>query len=285
MKAFRHIFAGAMALCALGAAASPAAPDGEPSLMLTNRADSASAAVATMWARYLLPSLERDPKFHDASAIDGYMEGVAESVGRRGATDPRTRGMLDGIQLASRLAEIESMGIALDTDAFLKALTVALKNRPTGFTPETANAFMEKCLHDQNTPDAAYMAAQEEFIAREAAREGAVTTPDGLVFQVVTEGEGAMPQADDRVKVNYVGKLADGTTFDSSYERNEPAVFGVSQLIPGFTEGLKMMKPGGTYRLVIPASLGYGDRGAGGKIPGGAALDFTVELLEVIPAK
>ncbi|MDE6557251.1 MAG: FKBP-type peptidyl-prolyl cis-trans isomerase, partial [Duncaniella sp.] len=104
--------------------------------------------------------------------------------------------------------------------------------------------------------------------------------PSGLVFQVITEGEGAMPQSGERVKVNYTGRLSDGTVFDQT---DAPVTFDVDRLVPGFTEGLKMMRPGGTYRLVIPASLGYGDTGAAGVIPPGAALDFTVELVEVVP--
>lgn len=252
------------------------------SLRLTNKADSASAAVATVWGQYLRPSLMQSPEFQNSDDIDKYIDGLSESLSKSGKTDPRTRGMLEGIQLATRLAEIESMGISLDRTTFVEALRAALLEEPTGFTPATADGYMQARLQAGPAIDETYARSQAEFVAAQAAQPGSVTTPSGLVFQVITEGEGAMPADADDVKVNYVGRLSDGKEFDNSNGR--PVVFGVSKLIPGFTEGLKMMKPGGTYRLVIPADLGYGNRGAGRDIPGGAALDFTVELLEVIPS-
>ncbi len=122
----------------------------------------------------------------------------------------------------------------------------------------------------------AYLAANKE-------KPGVRVTESGLQFEVMTEGEGASPKAEDLVLVHYEGRLADGTIFDSSYRRGEPAVFGVTDVIPGWTEGLQLMRPGGKYRLTIPPELGYGARGAGGVIPPNAVLIFDMELLAVAP--
>lgn len=120
-------------------------------------------------------------------------------------------------------------------------------------------------------------------LAENAKREGVRVTESGLQFEEVRAGKGASPVAGDMVLLNYEGKLADGTVFDSSYASGQPAVFPVDGLIPGFSEALKLMKPGGEYRIVIPPALGYGDKGAGGVIPPNAVLDFKVELLAVAP--
>jgi FKBP-type peptidyl-prolyl cis-trans isomerase len=125
--------------------------------------------------------------------------------------------------------------------------------------------------------------ASAEFLAQEAAKAGAATTDSGLVISEITAGTGASPAATDRVKVHYRGTLRDGSVFDSSIDRGQPAEFGLDQVVPCWTEGLQLMKVGGKSRLVCPAALAYGDQGRPG-IPGGAALVFEVELLEIVPA-
>jgi FKBP-type peptidyl-prolyl cis-trans isomerase FkpA len=112
-----------------------------------------------------------------------------------------------------------------------------------------------------------------------AAQPAAVTTKTGLVYQSLKEGSGASPAPSDVVKVNYRGTLADGTEFDSSYKRGEPAEFPLNRVIPCWTEGVQMMKPGGKARLTCPPSIAYGARGAGGVIPPNATLQFEIELL------
>jgi len=118
-------------------------------------------------------------------------------------------------------------------------------------------------------------------IATAAPPSAPVTTSSGLVYQSLKEGSGAAPSASDTVKVHYRGTLANGTEFDSSYKRNEPAVFPLSRVIKCWTEGVQMMKPGGKARLTCPSSIAYGDRGAGGVIPPNATLTFEIELIEV----
>ncbi len=108
-----------------------------------------------------------------------------------------------------------------------------------------------------------------------------ITTESGLRYEILTEGEGDSPGPSSRVKVHYSGTLADGTVFDSSRERGQPAVFGLNQVIKGWTEGLQLMKPGALYRFVIPSDLAYGDSGAGSAIPAGATLTFEVELISI----
>ena len=107
------------------------------------------------------------------------------------------------------------------------------------------------------------------------------TTASGLQYEIVTKGEGPVPTAQDRVVVHYTGRLIDGTVFDSSEERGEPATFGVTQVIPGWVEALQMMPAGSTWRLFIPSALAYGPQGAGGAIGPNQTLIFDVTLLSV----
>ena len=122
----------------------------------------------------------------------------------------------------------------------------------------------------------------EKYLAENAKKEGVVTLPSGLQYQVLREGNGRKPKATDQVRCHYEGMLIDGTLFDSSIQRGEPATFPLNGVIAGWTEGLQLMQEGAKYRLFIPYHLGYGERGAGGSIPPFAALVFDVELLEVL---
>ena len=128
-------------------------------------------------------------------------------------------------------------------------------------------------------------AAKEEgelYLKENAKKEGVITTPSGLQYQVLKEGNGKKPTAKDSVKCHYEGFLIDGTVFDSSVQRGEPAVFGLQQVIAGWTEGLQLMSEGGKYRFFIPYRLAYGEGGAGAMIPPFATLIFDVELIEVM---
>lgn len=162
-------------------------------------------------------------------------------------------------------------------DVMKSSIVEVVRGGNVGFTVDEAGRYIDAQL-DPVAAKEFSAESQSEFITAAAALPGAVTTPSGLVFQVITEGEGEMPRRDSKVVVDYVGRLSDGTVFDST---TEPLTLDVDRLVPGFTEGLMMMRPGGRYRLVIPASLAYGDTGAGGVIPPGAAIDFTVDLHNV----
>ena len=124
--------------------------------------------------------------------------------------------------------------------------------------------------------------AGEKYLAENAKKDGVITLPSGLQYQVLKEGNGKKPSAKDSVKCHYEGFLIDGTVFDSSVQRGEPAVFGLQQVIAGWTEGLQLMQEGAKYRFFIPYRLAYGEGGAGSSIPPFAALVFDVELIEVM---
>lgn len=121
----------------------------------------------------------------------------------------------------------------------------------------------------------------EEFLAENAKRPGVVTLPSGLQYEILSAGTGRKPSATDRVQCHYHGTLIDGTVFDSSVQRGEPAVFGVNQVIPGWVEALQLMPEGSRWKLYIPSKLAYGERQAG-SIPPNSALVFEVELIKVI---
>ena len=122
----------------------------------------------------------------------------------------------------------------------------------------------------------------EAFLAENGKRENVLTLPSGLQYEVEKEGTGAQPTAEDEVTVHYTGKLLDGTVFDSSVSRGEPATFPLNRVIPGWTEGVQLMKEGGKYRFYIPSDLAYGPNGIQGAIPPHATLIFDVELIKVI---
>jgi FKBP-type peptidyl-prolyl cis-trans isomerase len=125
----------------------------------------------------------------------------------------------------------------------------------------------------------------EAYLAENGAKKGVKTTASGLQYEVLTAGKGKSPKASDTVKVHYRGQLIDGTEFDSSYARNEPVSFPLDGVIPGWTEGLQLMKEGGKGRLVIPSDLAYGPGGMGNAIGPNETLVFEVELLEVNPSE
>jgi FKBP-type peptidyl-prolyl cis-trans isomerase FkpA/FKBP-type peptidyl-prolyl cis-trans isomerase FklB len=157
------------------------------------------------------------------------------------------------------------------------------KQPPRYSDQEVQQALMSYKQDMQKQADAKNAAAAksgDEFLAENAKKPGVKTTASGLQYEVIKEGTGVSPKATSQLTVNYEGKLVDGTVFDSSYKRNEPATFPLNQVIPGWTEGLQLMKEGGKYHFVIPAKLGYGEQGAG-PIPPNSVLIFDVELIKV----
>ena len=128
----------------------------------------------------------------------------------------------------------------------------------------------------------AHKEAGEKYLAENAKKDGVITLPSGLQYKVLKEGNGKKPSAKDTVMCHYEGFLIDGTVFDSSIQRGEPATFPLQQVIAGWTEGLQLMQEGAKYRFFIPYRLGYGEGGAGASIPPFAALIFDVELIQVV---
>lgn len=201
------------------------------------------------------------------------------------ATDSLSRAVATvlGSYIKGSVDNLRQLGATVDTDAFVETIGKVMRGEPTGFDINSANYYIENYIESRRpapAPDTLSVASQTAFVDSVAHTPGAVVTPSGLVFIVITEGEGEPPVDADKVSVTYTGRFFDGIVFDST---ESPITFGVSQVTEGFSEGLKLMRPGGRYRLVMPASLGYGAEGIPGVIPGNAALDFTVDLLQVIP--
>ena len=179
--------------------------------------------------------------------------------------------------------QLRQMGAEeLDINEFATGVGDALADK-TAMEPAEIQAVINE-FFNRKTEEQSRKAksAGEEFLAANAKKEGVVTLPSGLQYQVLREGNGKRPKATDQVRCHYEGTPINGTVFDSSYKRGEPAVFGLNQVIKGWTEGVQLMQEGAKYRFFIPYDLAYGERGAGQQIPPFAALIFDVELIEVI---
>jgi len=177
----------------------------------------------------------------------------------------------------------------VDMDVFLKGFNDAVHKRKPLMTDqemrETEIAFqkemMEKQAQTMKTLGEKNKKEGEAFLAENKRKEGVKTLASGLQYKVLTEGKGASPKATDTVTVNYKGTLIDGTEFDSSYRRGQPATFQVNGVIKGWTEALQAMKVGSKWQLFIPSDLAYGDKGAGPQIGPNSVLVFEVELLSI----
>lgn len=177
----------------------------------------------------------------------------------------------------------------IDLDKLMTGLKDAVDDKKPLLTDdqvkETMTAYsksmMEKQAAEAKEAGAKNAAAGEKFLNENKTKEGVKTTASGLQYKVVKEGKGESPKETDTVEVNYKGTLINGTEFDSSYKRNEPATFPVNRVIKGWTEGLQLMKPGASYQFFIPSALAYGERGAGQDIGPNETLIFEVELVSV----
>lgn len=166
---------------------------------------------------------------------------------------------------------------------FAKAVEDVLSGAKTALSDAEAQQLVTDYLQRQEAEKgAAAREAGEKFLAENAKKEGVTVLPSGLQYSVITEGKGRKPAATDSVRCHYEGTLIDGTVFDSSYRRGEPATFPLNGVIAGWTEGVQLMAEGAKFRFFIPFNLAYGSRGAGQSIPPYAALIFDVELLEVL---
>jgi FKBP-type peptidyl-prolyl cis-trans isomerase len=212
-------------------------------------------------------------------------EGTATPSGKMESLQDRASYAI-GINLGRSLKTNE---IQINTDLVIKGLQDGL----SGAQPMLTDAEMQSTMQNlqqqvmqqqqekQKVVGEKNKAEGEAFLAKNKERKEVKTTASGLQYEVLTEGSGPTPKATDTVTVHYKGTLTDGTPFDSSYDRGQPATFVLNQVIPGWTEGVQLMKTGSKYKFYIPSALGYGERGAGGVIGPNAPLVFEVELISI----
>lgn len=187
-----------------------------------------------------------------------------------------------GVQVAEFYKQTQNVD-KINAEFVSKAFKDVYHNQPLAITEDEANMFIQQKLQE-------YMAKKikavkdsgQKFLAENKKKPGVVILPDGLQYEIIKKGTGPVPTAQDTVKANYIGTLIDGKEFDNSYKRGEPLTIPVTGVIKGWTEALQMMPVGSTWKLYVPSDLAYGDRGAGGVIPGGATLIFTIELLDIV---
>jgi FKBP-type peptidyl-prolyl cis-trans isomerase FklB len=190
-----------------------------------------------------------------------------------------------GMRVGSQLKQ--SIGPDYNAEILLAALTATLRGETTQLTPEASSTIYQSYNNEiQASAMARQKAVNEKFLEDNKKRPGVMTTASGLQYEVLRKGAGTeSPKPSDKVKVHYHGTNIDGTVFDSSVERNQPATFGLTQVIKGWTEGLQLMHVGDKFKFFIPSGLAYGDRAQGAKIKPNSTLVFEVELLEINPAK
>ncbi len=235
----------------------------------------------------------------NAPKLNEFLKGLKEAVNGGKEKSSYIQGLSIGNQIVDQmLPQFNSIIFAEDTtkkvntDQLLAGLISTIKNQDLAIAKEDAATFVQtriesaqmksqlKGEEDQKAEFATQIEEAEMFLAENAKKEGVVTLPSGLQYEVIKKGTGAIPTDEDQVKVHYHGTLIDGTVFDSSVDRNEPAVFGVTQVIPGWTEALKLMPVGSKWKVYVPANLAYGadDRGT---IKPYSTLIFDVELLGI----
>ena len=210
-------------------------------------------------------------KVVETPQLTDYMDTVSYSVG------------VD-IGKSFRLQEMD-----INPDVMARGLSDAFSDRETALTDEETQStlikfrqeFQEKQREIAQRKAQEAAVAEEAYLAESASKEGVVSLPSGLQYKVITPGDGPSPLTTDKVKVHYKGSLADGTIFDSSYDRGQPTSFTVSGVIKGWTEALLLMQVGSKWELTIPSKLGYGARGSGDRIPPNSTLLFEVELLAI----
>ena len=229
--------------------------------------------------------IDNDAKKEDKAAAAGN-DDIAKSSELK--TEKEQASYMVGMSVGKSLEPIKD---DVDVDTVIKAMKTVMSGGKVLLTDEqaqrVAQAFDQR-LQAKKMAEAEAAAKKNAtegaaFLAANAKKPGVKTTESGLQYQVLTEGKGPKPTADAMVKVHYKGELLDGTEFDSSHDRGEPAVFSLQQVAPGWAEGVQLMPVGSKYKLWIPSKLGYGEQGTpGGPIPPNATLVFEVELLDIV---
>lgn len=192
-----------------------------------------------------------------------------------------------GVDIGNNLART---GVDLDLSGLLRGISDVLEGRDAQLTDQEVREVLQELSTRMQVAQAQQFeeattrnaAEGEAYLAENGQRDGVITTESGLQYEVLTQGNGPRPAATDQASVHYRGTLVDGTEFDSSYERGEPATFPINRVIPGWTEALQLMPVGSKYRFVIPSHLAYAEQGSGPLIGPNATLIFEVELLGIV---
>ncbi len=211
-------------------------------------------------------------------------QGAVKSVKLESPADSASYaiGILVGANNKQQLSTVPG-GDEMNIEAMAAAFRLASLGEETAMTEEEANNFIRTYLETAGKKEAQKNLEEgNAFLEQNKAREGVTTTESGLQYEVITAGTGEKPTAENQVRVHYHGTLIDGKVFDSSVDRGEPAVFGVNQVIPGWTEALMLMPVGSKWKVYLPSNLAYGEQGAGQDIAPNSVLIFEVELLEIV---
>ena len=216
----------------------------------------------------------------------GIIAGAAQAQSLALDSEPKKQGYAIGTMVGGQILQQFTQDGSIDIEALAAGVSDAI-NAKSQMSVEEATAIFEayraQVLAEAQAQAAEQAQASQNFLEQNRTKEGVMVTESGLQYSIITSGDesGSHPTKDDSVVVHYRGTLTDGREFDSSYSRNTPITFPVTGVIPGWTEGLQLMRPGDKWEFVIPSELAYGERGAGGLIGPNATLIFEVELLEI----
>ena len=261
----------------------------EAAVTLGTSSDSLSYSAGISYTKGLMDYLIQQ-KGVDTAYIADFIEGFKEGIAAEG--DMRQKARMAGIDIAGQITQRILPGIQKEyTDSpdslilalFYRGFTDALNNDSTVLTFDNAEKlFQLKQQQNRTAREEKAREAGRKFLAENKTKPGVMVTPSGLQYKILKQGDGAVPQRTDKVKVHYEGRLIDGTVFDSSTKHgSQPATFRADQVIKGWTEALTMMPVGSKWQLYIPSELGYGERGAGANIKPFATLIFDVELIDI----
>lgn len=256
-------------------------------VVLTTSSDSLSYASGIAVTNGLMAYVQKQLGVDTAYMAD-FIQGFNEAVA--GMNDKRQKARIAGMEIAEQLngrmlsgikEELKDANDSIVDALFYRGFTDILTNDTTVMNMAKAEMLQqEKMNANRKAKTEKLIRMGRDFLAENGKKAGIITTPSGLQYEVLKKGEGEVPQKTDKVKCHYEGRLIDGTVFDSSIKRGEPAVFGLNQVIKGWTEALSLMPVGSKWRLYIPQELGYGERQAG-QIPPYSTLIFDVELLSI----